>query len=154
MAEPPGVQHAGNADARAKVFGVLTCGSSCLRSCAGAMGSLPRRSWDAPVLSGSCDPPSQTGRPVALSSWLGCQPQRPTARAVSFFDPLRKCQRFVHDPRHGFPEIAEIRIANGAGAGTCNHPKNLSSRHSWIAQILVTMRDGHESRGFAGAPDG
>jgi site-specific DNA recombinase len=35
-----------------------------------------------------------------------------------------------------------------------DHPRNLSSRHSSIAQILVTMRDGHESRGFAGAPDG
>ena len=34
------------------------------------------------------------------------------------------------------------------------YPRNLSSRHSAIAQTFVTMRDGHESRGFAGAPDG
>ena len=33
-------------------------------------------------------------------------------------------------------------------------PRNLSSRHSAIAQTFVTMGDGHESRGFAGAPDG
>jgi hypothetical protein len=34
------------------------------------------------------------------------------------------------------------------------HPRNLSSRHSAIAQTFVTTGDGHESRGFAGAPDG
>src|SRR5258705_11636624 len=34
-------------------------------------------------------PHLKTGRPVALSSWLCRQPQRPTARAVSSFDPER-----------------------------------------------------------------
>jgi len=52
--------------------------------------------------------------------------------------------------------IVPQRIMDALLAYYANYidPRNLSSRHSAIAQTFVTMGDGHESRGFADAPDG
>ena len=59
-----------SAKKRSKILygAALTCGSSCLRSCAGATGSWPRRSWGCSCLEWRSQTPHlKTGRPIALS---------------------------------------------------------------------------------------
>jgi hypothetical protein len=50
--------------------------------------------------------------------------------------------------------LEEAGRGRGMRDGRADEPRNLSSRHSAIAETFFTMRDGHESRGFAGSPDG
>ena len=65
--------------------------------------------------------------------------------------------------QHAKSIVGKLPVLHSTKLGKCRfagcrahigHPRNLSSRHSAIAQTFVTMGDGHESRGFAGAPDG
>ena len=73
--------------------------------------------------------------------------------AILVLDPFSKCAFAACHGQSVLHERTESPQSEATRELTIE-PRNLSSRHSAIAQTFVTMGDGHESRGFAGAPDG